>query len=150
MGRRRKEIRPQPPRYYEYVFKNIVTGKVYVGTTKNPKKRWQNHRYCMKAGKHTVEQLNKDYATYGKESFTFQILQEYDDRIKAYTLETFFMKVLRSQNAKYGYNYKDKAGTGIVSLADKWRTPAHTINNDSRWYYLKRYKMLIPAAVPNG
>ena len=24
MGRRRKEIRPQPPRYYVYVFKNIV------------------------------------------------------------------------------------------------------------------------------
>ena len=129
--------------HYVYVLKNTVTGKCYVGCTKNIKNRMQDHKWRMRTGKHSVEQINEDCKKYGENSFVYAVIGKYG-KLEALQLEAFYSMVLRTKDQRYGYNYKDKKGTGIVAIADRWRTPPHTVNNSSRRYHLKTHGTLIP------
>ena len=129
--------------HYVYVLKNIITGKCYVGCTRNPKHRIKNHMYAMKSGKHNVEQINIDCAKYGVNSFTYMVLEEHD-KLKALQLEAFYSAVLRSKDTRYGYNYKDKKGTGIMYVVDKWRTISSDHDGTRAYHYIKHNRILEP------
>ena len=90
----------------------------------------------MRHGKHNVEQMNEDYVTCGENAFSFQILCRHKDRLEACRMETFFMKLLRSQKFEYGYNYKDKSGDTEFAIADKWRTSPVTWSKEGHRYHV--------------
>ena len=57
-----------------FLIRNVVNGKLYVGSaSKSFKLRWQNHLKLLKAGNHHSEKLQKDFDSYGKDSFEFEI-----------------------------------------------------------------------------
>ena len=122
--------------FYIYSIKNTVTNKFYVGMTQHPKRRWSTHLSGMRHGKHNVEQMNEDYVTCGENAFSFQILCRHKDRLEACRMETFFMKLLRSQKFEYGYNYKDKSGDTEFAIADKWRTSPATWSKEGHRYHV--------------
>ena len=59
-----------------YKITNTVTGKFYIGSSKDVKRRWANHK-CPSSWKNNPnKQLYKDIQNYGIDKFVFEILEE--------------------------------------------------------------------------
>ena len=86
-----------------YKITNTVTNDFYIGSSKNVKKRWANHK-CPSAWKNNPNnQLYKDMQKYGLDKFDFQILEEVEiEKLKE--TEQKFIETLKptynSNNAK--------------------------------------------------
>ena len=63
---------------YIYCIKNIITNKIYIGSTKNFKSRLWYHFYHLKNNKHHSIHLQRSYDKYGKENFNATIIEECD------------------------------------------------------------------------
>ena len=59
-----------------YLIENIITNKVYVGSSKEIKLRWRHHLRALKKGIHDNPSLQEDWNEYGEDSFSFQVLEE--------------------------------------------------------------------------
>lgn len=89
-----------------YILWNLVTNKVYVGSSSNTKMRFKIHINALRAGTHPIEDLQDDFNKYG-EMILFSIvdtIEEYSEKGKEYE----WMEKYKSYNRKIGYNYKDK------------------------------------------
>lgn len=105
-----------------YIICNRINGKKYVGRSATPKYRIKIHFNGLKSGYHKNEMMLEDSFTYGYESFDFYIFGTYEKQ-EASRMEVFLMKILRTQDPRFGYNYKDRSGSTKYAIADKWRTP---------------------------
>lgn len=130
--------------YCIYVITNTVTRKHYVGCTSDIKNRIAAHKKALKMHKHPIELMQVDYDEYGEDSFQVRIFSERKKMESASQLETFAMKVLKSQNPKYGYNYKDRKGNSPLAFADRWRTYPRNWSDSRRAYYYRKYGVLSP------
>ena len=59
-----------------YKITNTITGDFYIGSSKNVKHRWADHKKTSMRKKHPNSQLYKDMQKYGTDKFIFQILAE--------------------------------------------------------------------------
>lgn len=91
-----------------YQIRCLVSGRVYVGSTKALKDRWKHHRSDLRAGKHTNFKLQAAWIKYGENSFVFEILEhcEYHERTAR---EEYWINERNS--FKDGYNCSNK-GSG--------------------------------------
>lgn len=74
-----------------YFIKNVLTGKLYIGKSKNIKARLINHRTKLNCNIHKNNHLQSSWNLYGKENFAFGILEEcehslLDEREKFYII----------------------------------------------------------------
>lgn len=56
---------------------NTVTGFRYIGCSKNHEARWKEHRRDLSKNNHHSIHLQRAWNKYGKDRFTFNIIQEY-------------------------------------------------------------------------
>lgn len=89
-----------------YAIRNTVTGKMYIGSSKDAIGRIYHHLMMLRCGKHSVEDMQLDYDEYGEhyEAFLLDTIQTYSDKSKEYQ----WMKKYHSYDRRYGYNYKDQ------------------------------------------
>lgn len=59
-----------------YKITNTITGDFYIGSSKDIKHRWANHKCLSKWKEHPNNQMYQDMQKYGIEKFDFQILEE--------------------------------------------------------------------------
>lgn len=59
-----------------YKITNTITGDFYIGSSKNIKRRWSEHKCAYTWNKQPNNQLYKDMQTYGLDKFSFEILEE--------------------------------------------------------------------------
>ena len=59
-----------------YKIINIITGDFYIGSSKNVKQRWINHKCPSTWKRHSNNPMYLDMQTYGVDEFDFQILEE--------------------------------------------------------------------------
>lgn len=59
---------------YIYAIRNTVNGGMYIGSTVQPKARWQTHRGSLKRGNHHSFILQRAWNKYGEAAFEFKIL----------------------------------------------------------------------------
>lgn len=52
-----------------YIIQNLVTGRIYVGSTKNFDDRMKSHFKSLRKGNHYNKELQKDYSFFGDENF---------------------------------------------------------------------------------
>lgn len=101
-----------------YFIKNIVTDKVYIGSSRDIQKRIRSHKACLDKNKHHSKKLQKSYNKYGKNFFIFEILEICDvqdlERIEKEWI-TYF------DSYKNGYNSTDEVGA-------PWRGKKQPIN----------------------
>jgi group I intron endonuclease len=57
-----------------YQIRNILDGKIYVGSAKNLKTRWTTHLWALRSKKHFNIHLQRAFDKYGENSFIFEIL----------------------------------------------------------------------------
>lgn len=90
-------------KYCIYVIKNSINNKLYVGSTSNIKRRWQNHKnpsyHRHKFGNPLYEDMDK----FGRENFWYEILETVKDENVAYQREEFWTRELNTE-VPNGYN----------------------------------------------
>ena len=62
-----------------YKITNNITGDFYIGSSKNIKYRWANHKSPSQWKHQPNSKLYKDIASYGLDNFTFEVLEETAD-----------------------------------------------------------------------
>ena len=98
---RRKQLKQeykQTPRAMGiYQLRNIVNGKVFVGSSKNLDGMFNRHRFGLTNGVHINKDLQNDWNDLGQEHFAFEILEQLkpnDDPQYDYTEELQIMEEL--------------------------------------------------------
>ena len=89
-----------------YKIKNIVTNKIYVGSSTNIGKRWRDHKWHLKEGIHHNSHLQSSYNKYGLKNFIFSIEIECDVNNLLNEEKKTVLKY-RSNDRKFGYNKND-------------------------------------------
>lgn len=91
-----------------YVIRCKSTGKVYVGSSKNIKLRWRQHRQQLKAGTHHSIKLQRAWDKYGEDAFEFEIVEEVVDGL----LTVYEQVYINQYNSPVdGYNILEVAGS---------------------------------------
>ena len=66
-----------------YKITNTITGDFYIGSSKDVKKRWKDHKCQSTWNEYPNKQLYQDMQKYGLENFVFEILEEVEiDKLK--------------------------------------------------------------------
>ena len=73
---------------------NAVTGDFYIGSSKDVKHRWRDHKRPSMRKKHPNSQLYKDFQKYGIDKFSFEILAEVEPE-KLKEVEQQFIEKLK-------------------------------------------------------
>lgn len=58
-----------------YKITNNISGKIYIGESENIDRRWKEHLTDFENNNHCNKQLQTDFNNYGKDSFTFEVIE---------------------------------------------------------------------------
>jgi group I intron endonuclease len=87
-----------------YTILNSINGKLYIGSSKDIHRRWEAHRSHLKYGRHPNKHLQNAYNQYGKEAFTYTVLEEITNDEELIVREQHWIDTLDSCSEEYGYN----------------------------------------------
>jgi len=91
--------------FYIYKVTNRVNGKIYIGKTVHPKRRWQEHiNYSKGHKKNQLFYFQKSIAKYGHENFTHEIIERCDTQEEVNNREIYWISFYKSNNREYGMN----------------------------------------------
>lgn len=97
-----------------YQIKNKTNNKIYIGSTNNINKRWNNHRCKLRKGEHENNYLQQAWNKYGEEVFEFSILEEVNDNNRI-EREIYYLNETKCYEREVGYNFDknptDKSGS---------------------------------------
>lgn len=96
-----------------YVIRNIVSGRVYVGSAVNFFNRWKSHRHTLSNGTHHSRTLCRSWSKHGKEAFVFEIIEIVDKKEELLAREQFWIDALNSANPRTGFNIAPQAGSRL-------------------------------------
>lgn len=87
----------------------IPNNKIYIGSSKNIKKRFFNHISSLKHGKHENAYLQHAFNKYGIDNFKFEVIEEclLEELIQR---EQYWIDKLKSASPEYGFNICPIAG----------------------------------------
>ena len=63
-------------KFFVYKIINLITGKVYIGSTNNIKNRFWRHQRQLHLNKHHSIKLQRSYNKYGIDNFKFETIEE--------------------------------------------------------------------------
>ena len=94
-----------------FVIRNLVNGKIFVGSSMNLDAMFNRIRFQLYAGAHPTKALENDWKQYGAGKFEFEVLEEvfpredpnYDYAADLETLEDLWLEKLQPYGDK-GYN----------------------------------------------
>ena len=102
---------------FVYKITNLINKKIYIGVTKDPKKRWQRH--CWKSNI-TRMPITHAIHRYGKENFSFEVLEVFEHLEEAEKKEAILIAELKTLIPK-GYNRSPSDGTHSPETSEKIR-----------------------------
>lgn len=65
-----------------YMIENLVTGRVYVGSTNNASKRFKNHVWRLNNNLHFNRYLQRSWNKYGEKCFKFKVIEECENLVE--------------------------------------------------------------------
>lgn len=105
---------------YVYVIRNKANGKFYVGSSKDMRQRVLSHRRKLQEHKHPNKALQDDFDKYGGNAFEFSVVGMVFGYGKD-SEELKMMRVLRTNDERYGYNTKDNTFTSGKRNIERWK-----------------------------
>ena len=90
-----------------YKITNTVTGDCYIGSSKDVKLRWANHKWPSRWNKHPNIQMYLDMQKYGVDKFAFQVIEEVEPEELKVAEQQFIEKL------KPTYNQMNASGRDI-------------------------------------
>ncbi len=111
-----------------YIIKNTVNTKVYIGKAVCFVTRQKEHLRKLRLGKHVNKHIQSSYNKYGKDAFTFNILEECDNAVLD-DREKYWIAFYDSTTDSKGYNltYGGEGGIGTKETREK-QSKAHDTN----------------------
>lgn len=95
-----------------YAIRNIVSGRICVGSAANMKRRWALHRSLLYRGKHHSSSLQRSWLKHGEEKFIFEVL-EITDKHLLIQREQHWIDDLDAANPQTGFNIAPRAGSSL-------------------------------------
>jgi group I intron endonuclease len=96
-----------------YQIRNKINNKIYIGSTNNINKRWNNHKSKLNNKIHENSYLQAAWDKYGEENFEFSIIEQVNDQNRI-EKEIFYLQETKSYERHIGYNFDknptDKSG----------------------------------------
>ena len=89
-----------------YKITNTITGDFYIGSSKDVKKRWNEHKKPSVWKRYPNNQLYQDMQKYGLDKFVFQILEEVEESFLK-EKEQYFIETLKPAYNNYYANGLD-------------------------------------------
>ena len=89
-----------------YAIRNKDNDSLYIGSSVNVRKRWAAHRRQLAKGVHHAQPLQRAFAKYGADSFSFEIIEFVDDESVLIEREQLWMDFFKPK-----YNVCKIAGT---------------------------------------
>ena len=111
-----------------YIIVNTITGDSYIGSSKNVKSRWKDHKCPSTWKKHPNNPMYLDMRKYGLDKFEFQILAEVEEG-KLKETEQQFIETLKPT-----YNNRRANGWDIERYKNEYSKEYH------RKYYQRNRK----------
>lgn len=125
-----------------YIIKNLLNGKVYVGSAVSIKKRWTRHKHQLNKNKHHSEHLQRSWNKYGKDNFSFEVLQVVANKKDLIFEEQKHIDRLKSYDRKFGYNISPTAGSSLgVKHTDEMKRKISMANKGKKISSETRRKM---------
>ena len=106
-----------------YQIKNIENGKLYIGSTKNIRKRHIQHFSDLRTNRHHCIYLQRAFNIHGEDKFKFEII-EYCDPSERLILEQYWIDFFLAQGIIYNVN---KEATGPSPRYGKDNFRAHAV-----------------------
>ena len=127
-----------------YKITNIITGDFYIGSSKDVKRRWKEHKRPSVWKKYSNKQLYKDMQKYGLDKFELQILAEAES-CSLRELEQQFIETLKPTYNNYRADGWDveryKEYQKEYNKSDKRKESSRKYNkSDKGKEYQKEYK----------
>jgi group I intron endonuclease len=94
-----------------YQIKNIINGKVYIGSSIDLKRRENEHFNFLRKNKHYNRYLQRAWNKYGEENFKFEVLEYVKDNNDLINKEQFWIDIIDASNQLIGYNLSPTAGS---------------------------------------
>ena len=101
------------PRSGIYCIRNLVSGRVYVGSAANIRIRWNAHRSMLSKGKHHAPALRRSWLKHGPAAFVFEVLEIVEAKERLIEREQHWIDALNSACPKTGFNVAPKAGSRL-------------------------------------
>jgi group I intron endonuclease len=100
-----------------YQIKNLVNGKVFIGSAQNLSGKINSHRFQLKMGSHINRTLQREYVQFGEENFSFTILDYLEPQKKPggdYTVDLTILEEMWKERiqpyGEKGYHQKKSKG----------------------------------------
>jgi hypothetical protein len=94
-----------------YRITNKETGKHYIGSAVNMRKRWKQHRNKLRKGTHDSKYLQSSFYKWGMGVFEFLPIEEIENLDELLTHEQKWMDYYKSYDRDFGYNVLRVAGS---------------------------------------
>lgn len=78
-----------------YCIRNKINGHIYVGSTNNPRRRWNQHKWQLRRGKARSKYLQRAWNLYGESAFEFEIIEEVGNEFTVESVEQKWIDYFR-------------------------------------------------------
>ena len=85
---------------YIYKIENIVTGRIYIGSTKHGNERLRKHFNLLVNGNHPNKYLQNSWNKHGSHNFVFTLLEEVDDALLIEIEQSYINKCVKVYNIR--------------------------------------------------
>jgi group I intron endonuclease len=93
-----------------YKITNTFNSKIYVGSSIDINKRWNEHKRNLSNNKHDNDYLQKSWNKFGKSNFIFEIIEVITDKYVLIEREQYYLDLLKPYDKTIGYNICKTAG----------------------------------------
>jgi group I intron endonuclease len=104
-----------------YQIRNIINDKIYIGSTNNLYRRWEEHIRLLNKNKHHSRRLQNSWNLYGEKKFKFEIIENLEDNENLIDKEQYWITKTNCFMDNFGYNIALFANCGV-----KGRHPSKT------------------------
>lgn len=94
-----------------YSITHAASGKMYIGSAVNLKRRWTEHRGKLISGKHINPKLQNSWTKHGSDAFEFAVIELVADATDLISREQFWMD--KYGVAETGFNIAKTAGSQL-------------------------------------
>jgi group I intron endonuclease len=96
-----------------YKICNIISGRIYIGSAVDVKRRWHHHRGHLFKGTHHSRTMQRSWEKHGPDAFAFGIVELITDKANLIKREQYWIDFYDSSNPKTGFNIAPKAGSSL-------------------------------------
>lgn len=96
-----------------YCIKNILSGKVYVGSANRYNERRRQHTNALNRGDHCNRYLQQSWIKYGEKAFVFGVIEELTESDSLAEKEQFWMNFFNVCDKDKGYNIMPHARSNL-------------------------------------